>query len=96
MRDDPSLADIAIPGQSYLKVEFLYGAQSEMATSLIDLLTRRTRAHLHDARSTLESAPAIAELVAPALQWDQEECERQLREYRALVTHEFSSAGLQL
>ena len=96
VRDDPSLADIAIPGQSYILAEFLYGAQQEMATSLIDLVTRRTRAHLHDARSTLESAPAIVDLVARELKWDHAECARQLEDYRALVSHEFASAGLRL
>jgi glycerol-3-phosphate dehydrogenase len=96
VRDDPSLADVAIPGQSYLKVEFLYGAQHEMATSLIDLVTRRTRAHLHDARSTLTSAPGIARVVATALRWSPEECERQVQGYRTMVTREFSSAGLQI
>jgi glycerol-3-phosphate dehydrogenase len=96
VRDDPSLADVAIPGQSYLKVEFLYGAQHEMATSLIDLVTRRTRAHLHDARSTLTSAPGITQVVATALRWSPEECERQVQGYRTMVTREFSSAGLQI
>ena len=96
VRDDPSLADVAIPGQSYLRAEFLYGAQQEMATSLIDLVTRRTRAHLHDAHSTLASAPAIVDLVATELKWDHAECARQLEDYRALVSHEFASAGLRL
>jgi glycerol-3-phosphate dehydrogenase len=67
-----------------------------MATSLIDLVTRRTRAHLHDARSTLASAPAIVDLVATELKWDHAECARQLEDYRALVSHEFASAGLRL
>jgi glycerol-3-phosphate dehydrogenase len=94
--DDPSLANVAIPGQFYVNAEFVYAARNEMATSLIDLLTRRTRAHLHDARSTLECAPAIARLVAKDLHWSDEEAARQVDDYRALVSKELSAAGLPL
>ncbi len=68
----------------------------EMATSLIDLLTRRTRAHLHDARATLRGAPRVASLVAPELGWSEEELRRQLDAYESLVRREFSAAGLTL
>ena len=67
-----------------------------MVTSLIDLLTRRTRAHLMDARATLAGAPEIVRLVAPELDWDDSECERQLANYRELVEAEFTRAGLVL
>jgi glycerol-3-phosphate dehydrogenase len=91
---DATLGDVAIEGQSYVKAEFLYGVQHEMATSLNDLLTRRTRAHLHDARSTLRCATSIAQLVSKDLSWDEEEIERQVESYRALVSLELTSAGL--
>ena len=93
---DPALANVTITGQRYLDVEFIYAARREMATSLIDLVTRRTRAHLHDARATLLSAPAIARLVASELRWDEAECVRQVDNYRQLVRSEFGAAGLML
>lgn len=93
---DPSLESLAIPGQHYVIAEFVYAARYEMATSLIDLLTRRTRAHLHDARATLKSALDIARVVAPELRWSDDECERQVEAYRQLVDGEFSAAGLNL
>jgi glycerol-3-phosphate dehydrogenase len=93
---DATLADVAIPGQRYVGAEFLFSVRHEMATSLNDLLTRRTRAHLHDARATLESASSIARLVANDLGWDEVECKRQVESYRSLVTYEFSAAGLDL
>jgi glycerol-3-phosphate dehydrogenase len=67
-----------------------------MATSLEDLLTRRTRAHLHDARATLRAAHAIAALVAPTLGWSDHECTLQVSAYRVLVQRELSGAGLTL
>ena len=93
---EASLAEFAIAGQSYVKAEFVYGAQHEMATSLIDLVTRRTRAHLHDARATLAAAPALARLVAPHLHWSEDECDEQVATYRRLVEREFFAAGLDL
>ena len=92
----PELAGVAIPGLDYVKAEFVYCARHEMATSLIDLLTRRTRAHLMDARATLASAGDIVRLVAPELDWDDRESERQLADYSRLVVDEFTRAGLVL
>jgi glycerol-3-phosphate dehydrogenase len=91
-----ALGDVAIAGQRYVNAEFVYAAQSEMATSLLDLLTRRTRAHLHDARATLSSALSIARLVAPELHWSDAECARQVETYRQLVYDEFGAAGLEV
>jgi glycerol-3-phosphate dehydrogenase len=96
INERPELADTAIAGQNYINAEFVYCARSEMATSLVDLLTRRTRAHLMDARATLASAPAIVRLVADDLHWDDEECNRQLANYHDLVVHELERAGLVL
>jgi glycerol-3-phosphate dehydrogenase len=93
---DSSLASVAIPGQHYVNAEFVYAVRYEMATSLMDLLTRRTRAHLHDARATLKSAHDIARLVGPELEWSDDECERQVEAYRQLVDREFAAAGLNL
>ncbi len=89
-----SLGDPVISGLPYLGAEFVFSAREEMATSLIDLLTRRTRAHLQDARATLHAAPAIARLVAPDLGWSDEDVDRETEAYRGLVNYEFSAAGL--
>jgi glycerol-3-phosphate dehydrogenase len=67
-----------------------------MVTSLVDLLTRRTRAHLVDARATRRAAAAIAELVGPDLAWSDEQREREVRRYEELVAKELSAAGLDL
>ena len=94
IRHDPRLGETPIAGQPYVGAEFVFSAREEMATSLVDLLTRRSRAHLHDARATLAGAPAVARLVAPVLNWDDEKIKNQIDEYRALVESEFSAAGL--
>lgn len=94
LKADPSLAEPAIDGLPYVGAEFIFSAREEMTTSLADLLTRRTRAHLTDARATLDAAPAIARLVAAELEWSDDEVKHQIDEYRSLVEYEFSAAGL--
>ena len=96
IRDDPSLAQRPIEGLPYVAAEFLYCAREEMVTSLVDLLSRRTRAHLMDARATLAAARRVATLVAPLMGWSDDEIATQVEEYRRLVAFEFSEAGLVL
>jgi glycerol-3-phosphate dehydrogenase len=91
------LGTCPIEGQPYVGAEFLYSARFEMATSLIDLLTRRTRAHLHDARATLRGASRVAAIVADELGWDDDDnVQRELDAYESLVRREFNAAGLTL
>ena len=63
-----------------------------MATTLDDILTRRTRARLFDRPASLEAAAAVARLVAPELGWDYAETERQLAEFTASCAAEVSAA----
>ena len=90
------LGECPIEGQPYVGAEFLFAARFEMATSPTDLLTRRTRSHLHDARATLRAAPLVVALVADELGWGEADVRRELAEYESLVRDEFGSAGLTL
>jgi len=96
VRDFPHLGEPMIERQPYVGAEFIYAVRSEMALTLEDLLTRRTRAHLHDARATAAAAPTIARLVAPELGWGRSQTDEQVRNYLDLVRREFSAAGLTL
>jgi len=93
---DAALGEYPIEGQPYVGAEFIYSVRFEMATSLIDLLTRRTRAHLHDARATLRGAARVAALVAADLGWLDGDVARELNAYESLVRREFGAAGLTL
>ncbi len=94
LRDDPSLATTPIADQPYLAAEFVFSAQHEMVTSLTDLLSRRSRAHLQNARTTFDAAENVARLVAATLNWGEEDIRRQVDAYRSLVEGELSAAGL--
>ena len=94
IRERPDLADTPIAAQPYVGAEFIFCAREELTTSLTDLLTRRTRAHLIDARATLAAAPTVAALVAVDMGWNENDVAAQVRSFRDLVEHEFSAAGL--
>lgn len=90
----PSLGDRPIDGLDYVMAEFVYGARSEMSHTLVDLLTRRTRAHLIDARASLAGARVVADAVAEDLGWDGPRRDAEVARYEALVRDELTAAGL--
>ncbi|MGI9053354.1 MAG: glycerol-3-phosphate dehydrogenase C-terminal domain-containing protein, partial [Ilumatobacteraceae bacterium] len=63
-----------------------------MATTLEDVMTRRTRAHLFDRPAAVLAAPAVADLLAGELGWDDAETARQLDAYRQLAGAEAREA----
>ncbi len=89
---DPALGEPLVPGLPYLRAEAVHAVRHEMATTLDDLLTRRTRARLMDRAATLAAAPAVAALVARELGWDDAETARQVAAFRALCADEAAAA----
>jgi len=96
VRQDPTLGETVIDNQPYIKAEIVYCARHEMATSLVDVLTRRTRAHLIDARATRKAASTAADLLGTELGWTSERRDLEVRRYEELVQKELSAAGLAL
>jgi glycerol-3-phosphate dehydrogenase len=90
----PDLGEPLVPGQLYLRAEAVYAVRHEMATTLDDILVRRTRAHLFDRSASLAAAPAVAALLAEELHWSADEMERQLDAYRRLCDRE-ENAGVE-
>ena len=78
--DAPALRQLAdeVPGGSerlhpdlpYCRAEVVWAARHELARTVDDVLARRTRALLLDARASLEAAPAVAALLADELGHD--------------------------
>ena len=81
MNDNPSLAEELVPGLPYLKCEAVYAVTHEMATTLDDILTRRTRARLLHRRACQSVASDVADLIAPHLGWDTETRARNLAQF---------------
>ena len=68
---DPALAVPMHPRLPYLMCEVVWAARQEMARSVEDVLSRRTRALVLDARAALECAPAVAQIIAGELGRDE-------------------------
>ncbi len=63
-RERPELAEPLHPRLPYTGAEIVFCVRHEMARTLTDVLSRRTRALLLDARASIEVAPRVAGLMA--------------------------------
>jgi glycerol-3-phosphate dehydrogenase len=90
----PELLEPLVPGLPYLGAEALYAVRAEMACTLADVLDRRTRASLRDARGAAAAAPAVAALVAPELGWDDARIASESTSYADGVLAALRRAGL--
>jgi glycerol-3-phosphate dehydrogenase len=91
---DAALSRPLVPGLPYLAAEAVHAARHEMAMTVDDVLSRRTRARLLARDASVAAAPAVARLIGRELGWDDAECERQARAYADDVAHERDAAGL--
>ena len=66
-RNDPALAALLHPSLPYQCAEVIWHAREEMARTVEDVLARRTRALLLNARAAIEAARAAARLLAQEL-----------------------------
>jgi len=92
VRDRPELGERLVPGLPYLKAEAVYAVRYEMALTLEDVLSRRTRAFVLDVAATAGAAPSVAELMAPELGWSDDERSRQVDAFLALVERQRRAA----
>jgi glycerol-3-phosphate dehydrogenase len=91
---EPSLRAPLVPGLPYLKAEAVYAARFEMARSLDDVLTRRTRARLLARDASAAVANEVAALLAPELGWDAARQAAEVARFNDLVTRERAIAHL--
>jgi glycerol-3-phosphate dehydrogenase len=82
---DPRLDVPLHPALPVLRGEVVWAARHELARTVEDVLARRTRALLLDARASMEAAPAAAALLAEALGRDDGWAAAQVAAYRALA-----------
>jgi len=93
VNEDRRLGDALVPGLPYLAAEAIFAVREEMATTLADILARRTRAQLRARDATAVAAEAVARLVAPELGWDEDEIGRQVATFRSATDREREAAG---
>jgi glycerol-3-phosphate dehydrogenase len=89
---DPSLGEALVVGLPYLKAEAVYAARAEMARTLDDVMSRRTRARLFDREASVRAADDVAALVGAELGWSDDERRAQVAAYRDSCAHEAAAA----
>jgi glycerol-3-phosphate dehydrogenase len=88
---EPRLAR-PVPGAGgYLAAEFRYAAAAEGASTLDDVLSRRTHVAIEVADGGAAAAPTVAALIAPVLGWDDATCAAQVADYRRALTRDRAS-----
>ncbi|CAB4617284.1 unannotated protein [freshwater metagenome] len=91
---DPDLAAPLVPGLPYLRAEAIFAVRHEMARTIDDILSRRTRARLLARDDSATAAPSVAALIGPELGWDEAEQRRRVDEYVKQIDEERSAPGL--
>jgi glycerol-3-phosphate dehydrogenase len=82
---DLSLGERLHPKLEFQKAEVVWHVRHEMARTVEDVLSRRTRALLLDARTSIEAARVVAVLMANELGRDQNWIESQIKSYSELA-----------
>jgi glycerol-3-phosphate dehydrogenase len=82
---DERLGQRLHPALPYLAAEVVWGVREEMARTLDDVLSRRTRALFLNARAAIEMAPAVAKLMAQELGTKQDWIDQQLQQFNDLA-----------
>jgi glycerol-3-phosphate dehydrogenase len=91
---DRSLGDPLVEGLQYRRADAMYAVRHEMATTLDDVLSRRTRALLFDREASRRAAPAVAALIAPVLGWDDARIADEVSAFVEICEHETVASGL--
>jgi glycerol-3-phosphate dehydrogenase len=91
---DPDLGRPLVPGLPYLRAEAVYAVRYEMAMTVEDVLSRRTRSLLLARDAAAAAAVDVAHLIAPELGWTPERISTDVEAFRARVVHARTAAGL--
>ena len=87
IEDDPALNQPLHADLPYRKAEVIWAVRNEMARTVEDILARRTRALFLNARAALAMAPAVADLMAKELGWDDLTRTKQLAAFREVASN---------
>ncbi len=85
VKENQELGDYLSKELGIIKAQVVWAARHEMARSVEDFLSRRTRALLLDARESSRMAPEVAELLAKELGFDSKWEADQVEKYQTLA-----------
>ncbi|MGI8662814.1 MAG: glycerol-3-phosphate dehydrogenase/oxidase [Acidimicrobiales bacterium] len=89
---EASLGEPLVAGLPYVRAEAVHAARDEMARSVDDVLSRRTRARLLARDASAAAAESVAALIAPELGWTPAQAAASAAQYRTIIEHERAAA----
>ncbi|MBO0860819.1 MAG: glycerol-3-phosphate dehydrogenase/oxidase [Chloracidobacterium sp.] len=92
-REDERLRERMVEGLPQILAEVVYAARFEMALTLADAMTRRTRLATLAGTEALNCAAIAADTMANELGWSEEQTERQIAQFIDEFAREFSIDG---
>jgi len=87
MRNQPELAQPLTADLPYVGAEVVWAVRHEMARTVEDVLSRRTRAVFLNAKAALDAAPKVASLMARELGRDANWELAQVAEFQKIAAH---------
>ncbi|MBK1878143.1 glycerol-3-phosphate dehydrogenase/oxidase [Pelagicoccus mobilis] len=85
LSDRPESVELIHPRLPYQQAEVIYHVHTEMARTVEDVLSRRTRALLLDANAASEAAATVAKLMAVELKQDDTWQQKQVSDFQTLA-----------
>ncbi len=85
IEENPELGEKLHERLPYIKAEVIWAVRNEMAITVEDVLSRRTRSLLLDAKASIEMAPEVARLMAEEAGHDEAWQKEQIKEYKAIA-----------
>ncbi|MGW4471270.1 FAD-dependent oxidoreductase [Nonomuraea sp. NPDC004354] len=86
--EDPTLAEPIIEGSAHLRAEVVYAARCELARSVDDVLSRRTRMRVFARDLSVKAAPEVGRLLQRELGLSDDEVARQVDDYISGIERE--------
>ena len=85
LREQAEWQELLHPNLPYKKGEVIWAVRHEMARTVDDVLARRTRALLLDARASIDAAPTVAGMMASVIGLDAAWQEKQVKIYTEMA-----------
>ena len=83
--ENPTWAERLHPDYPYTVAEVVWAVREEMALKIEDILSRRMRVLILDAKAALEMAPKVVEILAKELSLDQQQKDAELEDFGKLA-----------
>ena len=83
--NESMMAALIHPDYKYTVAEIIWAARKEMARTVEDVLSRRVRLLVIDARAAIEAAPVVAQIMADEFGYNQDWIDNQVETFNRIA-----------